>query len=127
MSRLRLLLSAAGGLCLWVLALPVVAQCPSGRIYVLEAVPGFGNCIPARTGFGAFFSYVGALYPWLVGTAGGVALLWALLGGIMIMWSGGDSAKQEEGKKKITHAIIGLLIIIFSAMIMNILNPTFYR
>jgi len=111
-----------GALGLWLIAVPALAQC----IPILEAVRGV-NCIPARTGFGAFFLYVGLLYPWLVGTAGGVALLWAVIGGLIMMQAGGDQAKYDDGKKKILYAILGLMIILFSAMIMNILNPTFYR
>lgn len=103
------------------------AACRPNDIVLLEPVPFLGKCIPVTGGFGPIFTYVNALYPWLVGTAAGITLFWALFGGLQMIDSGGDQNKFGEGKKKIIHAILGLVIIVFSSLIMHILNPTFYR
>lgn len=73
-----------------------------------------------------FFVYFRSAWPWVLGSASGIAVLQALYGGILIMLSGSDSGKRGEGKEKILWAIAGLLMIGFSGLILSILNPTFY-
>ena len=64
----------------------------------------------------------------LVGHAdAGVALLMVILGGIQIIFSHGEDAKIGEGKSRMVTAIIGLLILIFSAAILNMLNASYYK
>lgn len=46
--------------------------------------------------------------------AGLAVLIYFLIGGYQIMLSGGDPKKIEQGKNKITHAVIGFLIIFVS-------------
>ncbi|MBI3618719.1 hypothetical protein HY213_01650 [Candidatus Peregrinibacteria bacterium] len=101
---------------------------PQGHdIHLLEPINGVAVLsTDGVTGFALFFAYFDLLYPWIVGTAAGIALLWALMGGIKII-IGGDSSKMEEGKKQILHAAIGLVLIIFSSIILNMLNPTFFK
>ena len=40
-----------------------------------------------------------------------MAFLWLIMGGISWITSGGDKAKMEEARNKITHAIVGLIIV----------------
>lgn len=58
---------------------------------------------------------VGKLVTALVGTvliiAALLAFLYLILGGIKWITSGGDKAGMEEARNKITHAIVGLIIV----------------
>lgn len=49
--------------------------------------------------------------PIIIGLAGLGLLLMLILGGYTFMTSGGDAKKMEEGKQRLTFAIIGFLII----------------
>lgn len=58
---------------------------------------------------------IGKLISALVGTviiiAALLAFLYLILGGIKWITSGGDKAGMEEARNKITHAIVGLIIV----------------
>lgn len=58
---------------------------------------------------------VGQLISAVVGTllivAALLAFLYLILGGIKWITSGGDKAGMEEARNKITHAIVGLIIV----------------
>ncbi|MBP9814127.1 hypothetical protein KBC80_02935 [Candidatus Woesebacteria bacterium] len=58
---------------------------------------------------------IGQLISALVGTvliiAALLAFLYLILGGIKWITSGGDKAGMEEARNKITHAIVGLIIV----------------
>jgi hypothetical protein len=60
-------------------------------------------------------SDVGQLISALVGTllilAGLLAFFFLILGGIQWITSGGDKAGMEAARNKITHAIVGLIIV----------------
>jgi hypothetical protein len=51
------------------------------------------------------------------------ALFFLLTGGLSWISSGGDKAQLEQARNKITHAIIGLIIIAAVWSIMNIIGP----
>lgn len=107
-------------------ALAQGAPCPSGTIKLLEPIGGV-RCLPVGTGpLGAFYTYFNFLFPWLVGVCAGLAILWGILGGAQMIFNAGEQGKYDEGKQKLMNAMIGLFLIIFSAMILNFLNPTFY-
>lgn len=58
---------------------------------------------------------IGKLISAIVGTllilAALMAFLWLIMGGISWITSGGDKTKMEEARNKITHAIVGLIIV----------------
>ena len=112
------------------LVVPIVQaagpSCPAGTIKLLEPINGLG-CMPVGSGpLGSFYAYFGVLYPWIVGTSAGMAILWGVIGGAEMILNAGEQGKYEEGKQKLMNSMIGLLIIIFSGMILNFLNPSFY-
>jgi hypothetical protein len=107
---------------------------PQGNPFVINETPlqllqppdDATTQLPAQTGVGMFFTYFNLAWPWVVGSAAGVAVLQALVGGIQIMLSGGDSGKREEGKNRLLWALAGLLMIGLSGVILETLNPLFY-
>lgn len=82
--------------------------------------------IPITAGIGVFYHYFGIAWPWLIGTAAGIAVLQALAGGIQIMLSGG-SEQRSAGQSRLTWALAGLLLVGLTAVILRLLNPIFYR
>lgn len=99
---------------------------PHRDIHLLVPLDGGNGVLKPQSGIQMFFVYFDMAWPWVIGSASGVAVLQALYGGILIMLSGSDSGKRSEGKEKILWAIAGLLMIGFSGLILSILNPSFY-
>ena len=58
---------------------------------------------------------------WLIILSGTVAVFLIIFGGIKFLTSSGDQAKVESAKKTITWSIIGLVVVLLSFMIVNII------
>lgn len=48
---------------------------------------------------------------WLLGISAGLAVLFIIVGGIYYVTAAGDDSQIETGKKMITYAVLGLVII----------------
>lgn len=57
-----------------------------------------------------------------IGVAGGIAFLLIVYGGFRLVFSQGDPKAVQEGRDIITSAIVGLIIIIFSVFILNLIG-----
>ncbi len=57
-----------------------------------------------------------------IGMAGGVAFLLMIFGSYRLIFAGGNPESIQQGKEVITAAIIGLLIIVFSVLILRFLG-----
>lgn len=73
-----------------------------------------------------FYKYFNLLWPYLIGSAAGIAVLMAVVGGLQIIMSGGDQGKRQEGIDRFKNAIMGLLMALFAGLILRTLNPSFY-
>ncbi len=93
----------------------------------LDDDTGFLTTNNANDALEAFMNYFNLSWPWIVGTAAGIAVLQALVGGIQIMMSGADSGAREAGKSRLMWALAGLLMIGLSGMFLEILNPLYFR
>jgi hypothetical protein len=75
---------------------------------------------------GVQITQVGQLISALVGTiliiSALLAFIYLLLGGIKWITSGGDKAGMEEARNKITHAIVGLIIVGAAWAIMSLVQ-----
>lgn len=110
----------------------VAGLVPASALAQICFLQPFGNtrCIdPADdpSPLGVFGMYFNMFYPWLVGVAAGIALLMVLTGGINIIQAGGDQGKRQEGIERLKWAIIGLLFLLFANVILQTLNPTFFK
>lgn len=76
------------------------------------------GCIPVynQNELSAFF------LRWGISIGGGIALLIAITGGIIIKTSAGDPAKKQLGSQLTTAAFTGLLLLLFSAYILELLG-----
>ena len=103
---------------LLVIPLLVSAQssCDPTKSLVCNPAPGLFS-----TAFGTDFkSILANLIKVLLGFAGLVAMAYIVMGGYQMATSGGNSDSAEKGKKTLTNAIIGLVIIILSYVIITV-------
>lgn len=66
--------------------------------------------------------FIGWLLGAAIGIAGGIAFLLMLWGGFQIITSTGDPEKLNKGKEILTSAIIGLIVIIFSLFLLQLIG-----
>lgn len=71
--------------------------------------------------------FVGAILPFAIGIAGGIAFLLILFGALQIMTSAGNPEKLNAGRELVTSAIVGLLLIIFSVFILQLIGVQILR
>ncbi len=99
---------------------PSDTQSPSRALDIYCASGGINTaigCIPTESG--ALFT---TLFETAVGIAGGIAFLLILYGALMIIISSGHPEKIAEGREIISAAITGLLLIIFSVFLLQLLG-----
>jgi hypothetical protein len=102
----------------------LVLGIPSAAAYSLLEDPSAGSDTTlSGNGITAMFTYLGVLYQWAVGVAGGICVVWGVYGGILMMLAGSDTAKFSSGKSHMVAAIIGLLVMLFIGTILRLVNP----
>ncbi len=77
------------------------------------------GCIPVLSTKEAFLSFV---LKWAVGIGGGIAFLLIIYAGFMIMTSAGNPERLKAGQELLTSAISGLILLIFSIVILKIIG-----
>jgi prepilin signal peptidase PulO-like enzyme (type II secretory pathway) len=53
--------------------------------------------------------------------AGAIAILFVIVGGYQYITSGGNEEQSEKGRKNVTNAIIGIVVIILAYAIINVI------
>lgn len=85
-----------------------------------------GRCTQVNTALGSFKTdpgtIVGNILGILLGISGGIAIIIIMIAGYRIMFTQNDPEKLKAARDMITSAIIGLLFIIFSAAIMQVIG-----
>lgn len=76
------------------------------------------------TGATDFMTTIENLLNWAVGIAGLIAVIFMVVGGIMIITSGGEEEKAGKGKGYVTYGIIGLIIVIIAGALVNYVITT---
>lgn len=66
-----------------------------------------------------------AAIPFIFAFAGIALLVMLMLGGFSLLTSAGDSKKLDSGKKQITYAIVGFLVIFISFWIVQLIGKIF--
>lgn len=81
------------------------------------------GCIPVNNtnDLSAFF------LQWAMSIGGGLALLIAIYGGVIIKFSAGDPAKKQLGSQITTAAFTGLIMLVFAAYILELLGVQILR
>lgn len=119
----------------FILLIPKLAQAQQSQgfacmnpLKLLETLPdGTTYFCPSSNPFAVINDYLRPILSWMVGMAAGLAVLMIVIGGLQIILSGGNDSKIGEGKKRVTEAIYGLLLLVFSATILYFLNSYFFK
>ncbi|HYK08837.1 MAG TPA: hypothetical protein VEW42_05050 [Candidatus Eisenbacteria bacterium] len=98
--------------------IPVFAQC---------AAPGErGGCGGVDTAIGRISTdpagLIGNILAILLSISGGIAIILIIAAGYQLVTSRGNPEKVKEARERITSAITGLLLIIFSVLILQIIG-----
>lgn len=75
------------------------------------------NCDPQNN---TVFGFITTIVQWILGITLGVAVLYLIYGGFRYVTSGGNETSAEVGRKTVMNAIIGIVIIILSYVIVNV-------
>lgn len=67
-------------------------------------------------------NFIGQILGWATILGGGIAFLMAVFAGIQITTAAGDPKRVKSGQELLTSALSGLLLIIFSIFLMNIVG-----
>lgn len=81
-----------------------------------ESIDTALGCIPVTID-----KFTPALLKFLIGIAGGAALILMIVGAVMVMTGGSNPEQVQRGKEVFTGAIIGLLFTIFSVVVLQII------
>ncbi len=91
-----------------------------------EFSPDKKQCIKVSTALGDIGTkpedFITSIFGYLLGISGGIALLLIIIAGYKLMASQGDAEKVKEARESLTSAIVGLLFIIFSLVILQIIG-----
>ncbi len=103
----------------------------TGFYTLLAPLPGVGNCkdingkqvCTIQTNQpGALQNYLSIIFALLIGIAGLLAVIMIVVGGIEYMSTDAFSGK-EEGRERVTQAIVGLLLALGAWLILYTINP----
>jgi len=64
-------------------------------------------------------TFVGFVFRWVLGIAGGIGFLLIVYGAILILTSGGERNRIQQGKEVITASVAGVILIIFSVFVLR--------
>ena len=82
---------------------------------------------PEQGPFTLLYGYIRLIYLYMSGIIIGVSVLFIVIGGVQISLYGANQGSVDEGKKRITKAIIGLIVWFTSSLILYTINPTFFN
>ncbi len=70
--------------------------------------------------------YVSQIFIYGAGLISVIAVIWIIIGGYEIMFSGASSGEITSGKDKIVKAILGIVLVFLSALLLHTINPQFF-
>lgn len=93
--------------------------------------PVTGNCKSFKSTFGTLSTdagrFIASIFGVLLAMSGGLALLLIIRAGYLIMTSAANPERMKEGREQLIAAIVGLLFIIFSFVILQVIGVDILR
>ena len=98
----------------------------------VDCLKGTGQLVGVWTGMGCMRANIGTfiqetLLGWGVGLAGGISLLCIMYAAFMMQTSGGEAEKIKKAQQLMTSCITGLMLIIFSVFILQLIGVKILR
>jgi len=106
------------------LLIPLIAEAQR-PIDLLEPLPGTAQITLGVNPLDALNQYLQPFLPVVIALSAGISVIMIIYGGLQIMLGGGNIA-QSEGMNRILTAIMGLMILIFSATLLYMLNSHYF-
>lgn len=79
-----------------------------------------GSLLPEKwRGFGSIGGLITAILPWVMTIAGVLVFFFLLWGGIQYIFSQGNPKDAEAARRRITYAIIGLVVLILAFLVLQ--------
>ena len=92
-----------------------------------ESIPLFVKIGSVTDTSGGPGEYLNAFYIWSIGVAAALAMLMIVIGGVQYTLSAGSIGSKDAAKKRITSAVLGLLILLSITLILTTINPKLLR
>lgn len=99
----------------------VAQQFLIGKAYALTLDTGGINV----GGPGDIKSAIVSIANWLLTLVGVLAVLTIIIAGLRLIISQGDESQKETAKKAIIYAVVGIVVILLSAAIINLASDVF--
>lgn len=99
-------------------------------VFVFTAIASFASAaileIPSTTGYKTLNELVTAIVNWFLSITAGVTIFFLIIGGVYYLTAFGDDKRMQEGKKIITYAVYGLMMILVSYSIVTTINSIIF-
>lgn len=96
----------------------------TGAMLAASAAPVFA-AVENPIKFDTLESLLGAVFTFILGIVGALALIFLAIGGIQYMTSGGDKFAVEKARGRITAAVVGLLVVFGAWLVINVVGTFF--
>lgn len=97
-------------------------ECPKEKVFI----EGQGCCQSLDTGIGCIPTepggFVSFMFKYLLGFSGMIAFFLILAAGFQILTSAGNPEKLQAGQQLLTAAVIGVMVLVFSIVILQIIG-----
>lgn len=98
---------------------PCLTKGPDGKCLAVDTAVGGIDTDPA--------SFIKKLFAILLSLSGGVALILIIISGYRLMTSSGNPEKVQAAQETLTSAIVGLLFVLFSLVILEVIGVDLLR
>ena len=75
------------------------------------------------TGTSTLTDLIAYLYGWMIAIGGLIAFIIIVIAGFQYLTSSGNPTKTQDAKDKILSAVTGLILLLSTVIILNVLNP----
>ncbi|HEY5714719.1 MAG TPA: hypothetical protein VIT68_05200 [Candidatus Gracilibacteria bacterium] len=96
------------------------------KITPLGSATSNGETITGDNGLELFANYVSLVYNYLAFVAGLFCVAVIIFQGVNIIMGGANNSFVSEAKDKIMQSIFSLILLLAAAMVLKLINPTFF-
>jgi hypothetical protein len=94
---------------------------------VTESGRGYFKIEETDTAITIMARYVSQIFKFGIALISIFSILMLMIGGYEYMTAGGESSQTDNAKQRITQALFGLVMVFLSALLLNFINPNFFK